>query len=273
MILRTSLGVVFLLSTTGLSSAQHIDRTGNRSATISPRDREKILPTLPDIRMFIDDPSDRFLVDLNLVRTGHPFKGRNAQRPHTGGHVYFQLPEKTISAADVHRFPPIYAVADGVITRVDYSFRLREVYVSASERRLSNTRYGVGLMFARLSRYAVEMHYSIEPFIDPGDEKFYDRFIFVKAGQRVKKGEVIARMYIPPDRRIAQNTHIHFNLLGGRDHTFQSPSIFHENIVKRFHTAWDERRGTDDGAPIPPCMGWKLSPDENPFGSGARDTL
>ncbi len=271
--LSTALCVVFLLGPTGLSSAQHVDRTGNRSATISSRNREKMLPTLPDIGTFIDNPSDRFLVDLNIVRTGHPYKGINAQRPHTGGHVYFHLPEKPIRATDVHRFPPIYAVADGVITRVDYSFRLKEVYVAAARRHLSNTRYGVGLTFATSSGHPVEMHYSIEPFFDPGDKKFYDRFIFVKVGQRVRKGAVIARMYIPPDSRIAQSAHIHFNLLGGRDHKFQSPSIFDEMTVKRFHATWDERRGSDDGVPIPPCMGWKLAPDESPFGSGARDTL
>jgi hypothetical protein len=50
--------------------------------------------------------------------------GRRANCPHAGGHIYFQIPETPIPAADIDRFPAIYAVADGVITRIDYSFRL-----------------------------------------------------------------------------------------------------------------------------------------------------
>ena len=80
-------------------------------------------------------------------------------------------------------------------------------------------------------------------------------------------------MYIPPDRRLAQNTHIHFNLLGGPKRSFQAPAIFNQRIVRRFHTTWDNRRGTDDGRAIPPCMGFRLSPAENPFESKAIDAL
>ncbi len=270
---RAFLCLVSLLTATSISSAQSDDRKGRRSATMPSRDRDKILPTLPDIRVFLDKPTDRFLVDLNVVRTGHPYKGKNAQRPHTGGHIYFRLPEKPIPAKEVDRFPAIYAVADGVISRVDTSFRLREVYVSAIGRRVANTRYGIGLLFAASGGRAVDMHYSIEPFVDPGDDKFYERFIFVKVGQRVKKGDVIARMYLPSNLDVAQNTHIHFNLNGGKNHTFQSPSIFDTKIVKRFQATWNQRHGADGGAPIPPCMGYKLTPQENPFGSGAKDAL
>ena len=246
---------------------------GNRSRAIPSRQRDAVLSTLPDIGTFRDSRSDRFLVDLEMVRTGHPYKGKNSRRPHTGGHVYFRLPEKAIPAQQVKRFPAIYAVADGVISRIDYSFRLREIFISSIGRRVANTRYGIGLMFARSSSRPVVMHYSIEPFVDPGDTKFYDRFVLVKVGQRVKKGDIIARMYIPSDRRVAQNTHIHFNLLGGPKQTFQAPAIFNQRIVRRFHTTWDKRRGTDGGQAIPPCMGFRLSPAENPFESKAIDAL
>ena len=266
---QSSSGAASQRSKNQISASQQ----GNRTASASASARREGIRSLPAISSFRDKPSDRFLVDLNVVRTGHPYKGKNAQRPHTGGHIYFHVPKQPIPAKDVDRFPPIYAVADGVISRIDYSFRLREIYVSAARRRVSNTRYGIGLTFATSDGHAVDMHYSIEPFIDPRDDTFYDRFILVKAGQRVKKGDVIARMYIPPDRDIAQNTHIHFNLMGGRNHTFQSPSIFNDRIVKRFHATWDQRRGTDDGMPIPPCMGYKLTPTENPFDSGSKESL
>ena len=245
----------------------------NRSATLSSGQRRAAVQDLVDIRSFRDRKSDRFLVDLQTVRTGHPYKGKRAQRPHTGGHIYFRLPRAPLPASQPARFPPIYAVADGVITRVDYSFRLREIFVSALQRRVSNTRYGIGLAFASSSGRPVEMHYSIEPFIDPGDAMFYDRFILVKVGQRVNKGDLIARMYLPPDPRVARNAHIHFNLLGGASRTFQSPSIFSKRIVRRFHATWDERRGTDRGVPIPPCMGYQLAPVENPFEFRSADAL
>ncbi len=264
------LATLILLTPTN-SPAQQADRSGNRSESIQSRERDRILPSLPDIGQFRKRPSDRFLVDLDVVQSGHPYKGKNARRPHTGGHIYFRLPEQPIPPAQLTRFPAIYAVADGVISRIDYSFRLREIPVGG--RRVSNTRYGIGLTFATSGGRGVSMHYSIEPFVDPGDTMFYDRFIFVKVGQRVKQGELIARMYIPPMREAAQNTHIHFNLMGGRNNTFQSPSIFDQKIVRGFHATWDKRRGSDAGDAIPACMGYKLKAEENPFGTGPKDKL
>jgi len=268
---RTALCLFLSFTVSGFVGAQPPDRPGRRSVVLSERVREKALATLPKIAKFLEHPSDRFLVDMSVVRTGHPYRGRNARRPHTGGHVYFRRPEKPVPATEVDRFPAIYAVADGVISRVDYSFRQRPTPGPGSRLRASNTRYGVGLLFARSKGHGVEMHYSIEPFIDPGDERFYEPFILVKAGQKVKKGDVIARMYIPPDRKASEATHIHFNLMAKR--TFQSPSIFSTAIVTEFHATWDSRGGTDGGVRVPPCMGYKLAPRENPFGTGAKDTL
>ena len=111
----------------------------------------------------------------------------------------------------------------------------------------------------------MEMHYSIEPFIDPGNDQFYDKFILVKLGQRVRKGDVIARMYIPQNKRLAEKSHIHFNLMGGKPRRFMAPAIFSEAIVKRFHATWGNR-GIDGMTAIPPCMGYRLAPNENPYG-------
>ena len=245
----------------------------NRSATLSSRQRRAMTAGLANISKFRVEKSGRFLVDLEWIRTGHPYKGVGAVRPHTGAHLYFRPLKKRLKATEVHRFPAIYAVADGVITRIDYSFRLREVYISALSRRVSNTRYGIGLAFAVSGGQPVEMHYSIEPFVDPGDPKFYDRFILVKVGQRVRKGEIIARMYLPDNPRVSRSSHIHFNLLGGPRRQFQSPSIFDQRIVKAFHATWDSRRGADGDARMPPCMGYKLGRDENPFERRAVDRL
>ena len=249
------------------------DAAVNRSRTLPARERKAAFAGLPDIETFQGSRSDRFLVDLKQVRTGHPYKGVRAERPHTGAHIYFRPLLKRLKATDVQRYPAIYAVADGVVTRIDYSFRLREIYVSALKRRVANRRYGIGLAFAQMDGAPVEMHYSIEPFVDPGDVKFYDPFILIRVGQRVKKGQVIARMYLPDDPRVAENSHIHFNLLGGRRRHFQSPSIFDERIVRAFHASWDRRRGVDGGVRMPPCMGYRLGRDENPFQQRAVDRL
>ena len=114
-------GMIALLSLSVLlTGVQTPDRTGppntsrqdqgRRSVTLPGADRQRALAGLPDIRTFQTKPTGRFPVDLNVVRTGHPYKGRRAQKPHTGSHIYFQLPERTLSAIRPQDFPAIYAV-------------------------------------------------------------------------------------------------------------------------------------------------------------------
>jgi hypothetical protein len=173
---------------------------------------------------------------------------------------------------DVDAYPAIYAVADGVISRIDFSFRLREMFEPALNRRVANTRYGIGLTFAARDGRPVDLHYSIEPFIDPQDKHFYDKFILVKPGQQVRKGDVIARMYIPANKRLAEKSHIHFNLMGGQPRGFMAPAIFSQAVVNRFHATWGSR-GNDGSIAIPACMGYRLAPHENPFEHNAADKL
>ena len=241
--------------------------SNNRSETIDPKVRKEAFKSLPPIQSFMNEPSDRFLVELALVRRGHPYRGERAERPHTGGHVYFQ--QRNTSEES---YPAIYAVADGVISRVDYSFELRSMFEPALGKKVANTRYGIGLTFATDGDTAMTFHYSIEPFIRPESNEFYDQFILVKPGQRVTKGQVIARMYLPGDQQLSQKSHIHFNLLREGGGGFVSPSIFNDVIVREFHRRWNLFPNDPDG-PIPPCMGYKLSPTENPFSRRAVDRL
>ncbi len=44
---------------------------------------------LPDIAQFQTNRSDRFLVDLEFLSAGHPFKGSRALHPHLGAHVHW----------------------------------------------------------------------------------------------------------------------------------------------------------------------------------------
>lgn len=243
-----------------------------RAVSISGKQRAQALANLPDIVSFATNKSDRFIVDLDVIRTGHPYRGENAERPHTGGHVYFKLPNEPIPVSQVEQFPAIYAVADGVISRIDFYFRLREMFEPALDRRVANRRYGIGLTFAGANGNAVDFHYSIEPFVDPGDDTFYEPFILVKRGDRVKKGDVIARMYLPANQELAQKSHIHFNLNGGKDRRFMAPVIFTDEIARRFHSTW-RMVGRNNDAHIPPCLGYELAPHENPFGTGAKKKL
>ncbi|MCP4786719.1 MAG: hypothetical protein GY903_17520 [Fuerstiella sp.] len=227
---------------------------------------------LPEIDSFATSKSNRFVVDLESVRTGHPYKGTDASQSHTGAHIYFNLPDRPVPASDVEAFPAIYAVADGYVSRIDEYFKLRESFNRTLGKSVANRRYGVTLAIAVKDGAAVNFHYSIEPMIDPEDADFYKPFILVKHGQHVKKGEVIARMYMPPQTDFARNTHIHFNLVDTGQRQFMAPTIFTERINQRFHAAWGER-GIDGGDRIPPCMGYRLSGPENPFGTGAKETL
>ncbi|MBA63428.1 MAG: hypothetical protein CMJ76_13805 [Planctomycetaceae bacterium] len=245
--------------------------TDNRSRSIDPNQRQELLKDLPSIQMFKKSPPSRFLVDLSDVRRGHPYMGRRAERPHTGGHIYFKIPEN-INEFAAKDYPPIYAVADGVVTRVDYSYELRSMFEPALEKVVANKRYGIGLTFAKDGTTDITFHYSIEPFVRPQNVALYEQFIYVKPGQKVIKGQVIARMYIPNNKLLAQKSHIHFNLLREGGGGFISPSIFNTQVVREFHKRWNLFPNNPD-APIPPCMGYLLQPEENPFLRRAVDAL
>ncbi len=220
------------------------------------------LALLPSIESFHDNPTDQFIVPWEVYRTGHPYLGVQANRPHSGCHLYFKAPDRSLDATRPDSYPPIYAFADGIVTRVDEAFRLRPISLPNSNEMRSNVRYGIDITFARSGDRPVSFHYSIEPMVDPGDSSFYRRFLLVVPGQRVAKGETIARMYLPPDRNDVENSHIHFNLICERQ--FQSPSIFSESVTQRFAAAWDPNRLREDG-PIPPVMGWRLAEAEQPY--------
>jgi hypothetical protein len=55
-------------------------------------------------------------------------------------------------------------------------------------------------------------------------------------------------------------------------HGFLAPAVFTPEVVRRFHAKWSGF-GRDDGQPMPPCMGYRLGAEENPFGTGVREQL
>ena len=73
-------------------------------------------------------------------------------------------------------------------------------------------------------------------------------------------------------QKLAEKTHIHFNLIREGGGGFISPSIFDQKIVQEFHRRWN-LFPNDPDAPIPSCMGYMLEADENPFERKVVDSL
>jgi parallel beta-helix repeat protein len=227
------------------------------SKDLSERD---YIQELPDISTFVDNKSDRFLVDMDDITGGIPFKGINSRQPHAGAHINFNNKNNRWLKSDKSEdYPPIYAVSDGVITRVDELF----------SQFTGNDRYGVALAIAKDSKgHVYQLCYSIEPMIPEPSKDFYSKFVKVVQGQKVHKGDIIAYMYTPP----GLEGHIHFHIqLTNRD-GFMAPAIFTQEVVDQFHARWKEW-GKDVDVVMPSCMGYMLGPLENPFGSGAVDKL
>lgn len=217
---------------------------------------------LPDILTFETQKSDQFIVNINHICDGHPFKGKNANQPHCGAHVNFDNSLNTWPQGGTkpENYPPIYAATNGIVTRVDYSFSLG-----------THDRYGVDVAFARGSNdLPFLLCYSIEPMVPEPATDFYKAFILVVEGQEVKKGEIIAYMYMPPGGDIG--IHIHFHILQMNQNDFMAPAIFTSTLVDQFYAKWNIFKN-DGPDPMPSCMGYKLTAEENPFGTGAIDVL
>lgn len=217
--------------------------------------------SLPDISVFQIHPSDRFLVDLDEFTSGHPFKGVDSAQPHAGAHINFDNSANRWpkGGKEPASYPAIYAVADGIVSRVDSRFGLPG----------GNDRYGVDLTFAVDPKgNKCRLRYSIEPMIPEPSEGFYRRFIMVNEGQKVRKGDVLAYMYCPP----GGGSHIHFHLMVDGKRNFLAPALFTSEVVRQFHAKWGGF-GRDGDTPIPPCLGYLISAEENPFGTGAKERL
>lgn len=219
---------------------------------------------LPSLNAFRQNPSDRLPVDSALIRAGFPFKGRNAVTPHTGAHIVFgpDYEDWPQGGTAPSNYPPIYAVADGIVSRVTDSLAVGE-----------NDRYGVNISIAADGTATYDFEYSIEPMVKEPSAGFYKTFITVKQGDRVTKGDVIAYMYLPKG---SDSAHIHFELINSATQAFMAPAIFSKETVAEFYGTW--KAGGFDSAegfnnPIPPCIGWKVAAEENPLENKAVDCL
>jgi hypothetical protein len=81
---------------------------------------------------FYNNPSDQFIVDVNLISTGHPYLGKNVSssvlsrpdgrtlQPHSGAHLYYKtalVPPYSVTP-DVSSFPSVYAIANSQVDKV-----------------------------------------------------------------------------------------------------------------------------------------------------------
>jgi hypothetical protein len=217
--------------------------------------------SLPDIQLFKTNPSDRFLVDIQTISAGHPFKGKRANTPHQGAHTHWDNTSNTWpqGGSSPSNYPAIYAVADGYIERIDYKLQVG-----------TNDRYGVDLAFARNDSSIFLFGYGIEPMVLEPSADFYKQFILVTQGQYVKKGDILSYMYLPPSAGIG--CHIHFHIQQKNKNNFLAPAIFKSEVVDSFFVKWG-RFANDGTTPLPACMGYMLNAEENPYGNGQVDTL
>ncbi len=222
-----------------------------------------IYSELPDISTFISQKSNRFIVNIEDINDGHPLKGRRAKTPHCGAHVDFDEDEWPKGGSAPENYPHIYAPVDGIVYRVDYVYHLE-----------LQDRYGFDIAFAKDNDgYIYILSYGVEPMVFEPSENLYRSFILITEGQKVKKGDIIAYAYTETGK--GPGTHIHFHIVPvkkGRGGNFMAPAIFTKTLVDQFQAKWDLHKN-DNGDPMPPCMGYKLEADENPFGTGAIDIL
>ena len=226
-----------------------------------PQEQDTTALNLPTIQQVRTARSDRFIVDLTTVDAGHPFKGRRANTPHQGAHVHWNNSDTAWPAggAAPANYPAIYAAVDGVIHRVDTSFHYGAI-----------DRYGVEIAFARNGDTLFILCYGIEPMIVEPSAGFYRQFINVAAGQRVRKGDIIARMYLPPGAGIG--CHVHFHVGQSITNRFLAPALFLPAVTDNFRSRWGIFFD-DNGVPMPSCLGYLLDADENLYEFLAVDTL
>jgi hypothetical protein len=218
-------------------------------------------PSLPNIQQFKTNPSDRFIVDVQTITAGHCFKGKRANTPHQGAHTHWDNTHNAWPQGGTlpSNYPVIYAVADGYINRIDYTFPVG-----------SADRYGIDLAFAGNDSSVYFFCYGIEPMVPEPSVDFYKQFIRVTQGQHVKKGDTLAYMYLPASADIG--CHIHFHIQQLNHNNFLAPAIFKSDVVDSFYTKWG-RFANDGPTRMPSCMGYMLDADENPYGTGTVDTL
>ncbi len=255
-------------------------------------DRPSSPGSLPDLSYFATNKSDRFLVDFEDIIAGHPHVGQRSPVPHNDAQIYFSNTDpRWINATKPSDYPAVYAVADGIIQMAQgdmayYNVRDHTDY----DPPWWHVAYGFNIDLATEGDTVISFIYSLEPYItlEGKPKNFFKDFILVRDGQRVKKGDLVAYMYVPPFEEkinVSAASHIAFSLTrqGQGEWDVYVPAIFTENIVDQFGTlyrnpkeGWNSPSYGNDwsrGRGKPTGMGWMIDASENPFGDEPLDVL
>lgn len=245
---------------------------------------------LPDIKEFITNKSDRFLVDFEDIVAAHPYVGLRAPAPHNDLHVFFSNTDPRWEAAEKPSdYPPIYAVADGVI-RMSPQSHYNVVDHSDQDPPWWHAAYAFKLQIAENEGRQVSFLYQMEPYTIPENEDFFRDFLLVEDGQEVKKGEVLGYMYVPTFKEMVgsdgTSAHIAFGILEKVSDSKEQekvPTIFTENIVQQFAEimanpteGWGSTSYGNDwsrGRGLPYLLGWMIAPEEHLFGGQYLDAV
>ncbi len=263
------------------------------TTSINPTDKPPVIQTIPDISFFASNKSQQFLVDFDHIIAGHPHVGQRSPRPHNDAQVYFSNSDnRWLEAIDPSDYPPIYAVANGIVQLSDppnYHY-YNVIDHSEYDPPWWHVGYTIAIRVATYQNHNINFLYSMEPYITLHNKPmdFYKDFILVEDNQWVNEGDIIGYMYVPPfSERLSgpKSSHIAFGLLKDKGGTWDvyAPAIFSEQIVEQFANiyrnpteGWNSTSYGYDwnrGRGLPTGMGWMITGSENPFGDHPLDVL
>ena len=250
------------------------------------------LQTLPDIKEFMTNKSDRFFVDFEDIIAGHPYVGKRSPRPHNDAQVYFSNTDpRWREATKASDYPPLYAVADGIIQMAQGNGSYYNVVDhSDSDPPWWHSAYLFKLQFAQNNGNIVSFLYQMEGYVIKDDQNFFRDYLLVENGQVVKKGDILGYMYVPTEEEMVgtmqSSSHIAFSIMekvGPNKEQEMAPAIFTEDVVEQFSNlyknpseGWESTSYGNDWSRargLPSSMGWYIGPEEHPFGGEYLDVV
>ncbi len=272
------------------------ETSSNQQSEDKENENSKLtLQTLPDIKEFVTNKSDRFFVDFEDIIAGHPYVGKRSPRPHNDAQVYFSNTDpRWREATKPSDFPPLYAVADGIIEMAQgmgpFGSYYNVVDHSDSDPPWWHSAYLFKLQFAQNNGNVVSFLYQMEGYVIKDDMNFFKDYLLVENGQVVKKGDILGYMYVPTLEEMVGtmqgSSHIAFSIMEKRGTSKEqemAPAIFTEEIVEQFSNlyrnpkeGWESTSYGNDwarGRGLPSSMGWYIGPEEHPFGGEYLDVV
>ena len=250
------------------------------------------LQTLPDIKEFLTNKSDRFFVDFEDIVAGHPYVGQRSPRPHNDAQVYFSNTDsRWRDATKASDYPPLYAVADGIIQMAQGEGSYYNVVDhSDSDPPWWHSSYAFKLQFAQNNGNVVSFLYQMEGYVIKDNESFFKDYLLVENGQVVKKGDILGYMYVPTQEEMVgtmqSSSHIAFSVMekvGSNREQEMAPAIFTADVVEQFsylyrnpREGWESTSYGNDWSRargLPDSMGWYIGPEEHPFGGEYLDVV